>query len=216
MGQVLQGLCEGARLDGLQNRGGEGQGRLSCHRQADGKAQGEGERQAHNAGQESVHCHRPLRHGQAACTHCSQPPDDGRADAGYAQVQGACEDGCGHHRRAVRMGEGRRTDKPSDGAHTRCCDEGAEGDGHMGHRDVLCRNAEKRLRGGTDLRQSGCVPRLLHRRETVRPRRQLFQHRHVQGIGQEVRAWTRFDGVKAVWNLAKATFRDGRDTDGKL
>ena len=121
-------------------------------------------------------------------------------------MQGACEDGCGHHCRAVRLGEGRGADEPSDGADSRCRDEGAEGNGRLGHRDVFCRDAEERLRGGADLRQPGSLPRLLHRREAVRPRRQLFQHRDVQGIGQEVRSRTRPDGIKALWYLAETAF----------
>ena len=68
--QVLQGLCGGAGRYPLQMGAGEGQGRQACHRQKNGTAQGEGERQAHDAGQKPVYRNRPLRHGQAACTHC--------------------------------------------------------------------------------------------------------------------------------------------------
>ena len=57
--QVLQELCGGTGRYPLQMGAGEGQGRQACHRQKDGTAQGEGERQAQYVSQKSV------------CSHCT-------------------------------------------------------------------------------------------------------------------------------------------------
>ena len=67
----------------------------------------------------------------------------------------------------AKMAADRGEGEQADGADSLGCDKGAEGNGRLGHRDVLCRDAQERVRGGADIRLEGHLPGLLRWRKVV-------------------------------------------------